>query len=167
MVNPHLYRDCLDYIAERDNLNKSVFHPVMLSDVMAIEEELGNGLPIQYEEFITELGVGEEYGGLSKWLLLDLTVDENILNRNKELRKGEQYNKFKAPKHFFAVYDQHDGIFIGFQQLENKTLDEQVTAWDSETGELEVISDSFYNFLEANLDCKLSEFEEHCNSKNP
>lgn len=161
MINPHLYRDCLDYIAKRDNLSKSVLHPVMFSDVMTIEEEIGNELPNQYEEFITELGVGEEYGGLSKWLLLDLTVDENILNKNTELRNGNRYNKFKAPKHFFAVYDQHDGIFVGFQHLKNKQLDEKVTAWDSETGELEIITDSFYDFLEVNLDCKLSEFKEH------
>jgi hypothetical protein len=166
MINPHLYRDCLDYIAERDSLSKSVFHPVMLSDVIAVEEELGNELPIQYEEFITELGVGEEYGGLSKWLLLDLTVDENILNRNQELKEGDQYNKYKAPRNFFAVYDQHDGIFVGFQQMKNKKLAQQVTAWDSETGELEIISDSFYDFLEYNLDCNVSEFEEHVANKS-
>lgn len=154
-MNPKLYKSCLDFLAERDQLKRSEWKPVMLNDLLTLENELGAELPKQYEEFLLKAGVGLELGGLAEWYHLDLSVDNNLIEANSTIRKE---NGNVPPDNFLAVYDLKDGIYLGFEKG-NSYYSPELMAWDVEDGSYEVEANCLFDFLGENVDCTEDEIE--------
>jgi len=156
LLDPLVYLECLKIVAERDNLAQSELHPIMINEVLAVEDELGIPLPEQYEDFLMKAGAGTEYGGLATWYHFDLTLTGNLLEKNVEIqhrRRGE-----KPPGDFLAVYDPCDGSLIGYQ-AQNGSYSTELFIWSKEDG-IESLSDDLYSFLAENIDCDGAELEE-------
>lgn len=154
-MKANFYKACLNFLAKRDDLPKSEWRPVMLSDVMTIEKELNTQLPREYEEFLIQAGVGLELGGLAEWYHLDLSVSNNLIEANEFIR-GEF--EFTPPTGFLAVYDLRDGSYLGFEK-EDMIYKPGFYAWDSEDGSYEKEANSLGEFLADNIDCTAEELE--------
>lgn len=155
VIEPLVYLECLKLVSERDDLAASDLKPIMINEVLAVEDELGTSLPEQYEDFLTKVGAGTEYGGLSTWYHLDLTRHGNLLQRNKDLKRNKGAER--SPNGFFAIYDPCDGSLIGFNRS-NGVFDPEIVIWSVEEG-VEVIADDFCEFLRDNVDCSVAEIE--------
>lgn len=164
-MRPAVYYECLQLIATRDRLDRSDLHPVMLSQIIAIEDELGAHLPDQYEDFILEAGVGTEHGGLASWYHLDLTRPGNVIAENARLRSSQAKEmrergrkRCRFPKGFLAIYDPHEGEVFGFVR-DGNSYGVEVFLWDLDEYYLELAYDSFAEFLDGLVDCSSAEVE--------
>lgn len=155
-MDPSLYKACLNYLAERDQLKRSEWKPVMLNDVITLENELGAEFPKQYEEFLIKAGVGLELGGLAEWYHLDLSVGNNLIEANDKIRKAA--NGSAPPKDFLAIYDLKDGVYLGFEKEHEHYLPE-LMVWDSEEESYEVEAECLFYFLAENVECSEEEIE--------
>ena len=144
-VTPEMYEMCLRWIAYRDNLEVSVFSPAQLADIFAVEEELGESLPGAYEEHLLHLGPGQEYGGLSTWLHLDLARSGNILSGD-------------MPRGFLPFYDSHEGEIFGYYR-NGSPFSERVFVWEGGESTEECFA-SLSDFYRDRLDCSDEEIEE-------
>lgn len=149
------YREHLVKTSRLEKLPTSSLRPVLATDILAVERELGAQLPEQYEEFLTEVGVGDEYGGLSVWYHLDITRPGNLLDVNEHLAE-DQTNQMKKeglppsryPKDFLAIYDGKDGQVYGFLRSQAARFFPQVNAWDQEGFNLVSVAIDFEHFLD-------------------
>lgn len=159
-MEPLVYAECLKLASERFDIAPSDLQRVMINEVMALEDEIGADLPEQYEAFLTDVGVGQEFSGLGYWFHCDLAREGNLLRVNGKLWRGQhqQYER-RMPAEFFAVYDPCDGTLIGFKR-ENGSFGAPVYCWHPETNELEEISEDFCSFLESNVDLGPDEIAE-------
>jgi hypothetical protein len=166
-MHPTVYCECLAYVARRDGLAESDLRPVLASDVLTIEHELGAQLPEQYEDFLRSVGVGCEYGGLSWWWHLDVTRPGNLLEKNHRL-VGEQLRELrkmglardKYPAGFLAIYDPCDGEVFGFLRCPETCFLPKVVAWDTEEFTLSTVAPDFNHFLDYLADCDPEELEQ-------
>lgn len=156
-MEPRVYAECLKVSAARDELAPSDLHPVMMNEIMAVEDELGVDLPEQYESFLVTVGAGAEFGGLAHWYHCDLAREGNLIRVNTCLwhgeRKGCNGSRFDArtPRDFLAVYDPCDGSLIGFRR-KNGRFHPDVFSWDPDDGGLVPVTDDFCSFLAGNVD---------------
>lgn len=164
-MRPAVYLECLKLIAERDQLEPCDLQPVTLSSILAVEDELGAHLPDQYEDFLLQLGAGEEHGGLARWYHLDITRPGNLLEANEKLREAQTtemraHGRRRAsfPKEFLAVYDPREGEVFGFMR-DGQSYGASVYVWDMEDYFLEQAADDFSSFLESLVDCSPEEIE--------
>lgn len=156
-MEPRVYAECLKLAAARDGLAPSDLHPVMMNEIIAVEDELGVDLPEQYESFLVTVGAGPEFGGLAHWYHCDLAREGSLIRVNTCLWNGERDCCFgsgfevRSPKDFLAVYDPCDGSLIGFRR-KNGCFHPEVFSWDPGDGGLEAVADDFCGFLSANVD---------------
>lgn len=160
------YRDCLEQIAERFELTYAPLRPVMVTDLFAVERALGRTLPSPYAVFLEEVGVGEEFGGLSEWLHCDLLRSGNVIDVSKELlaearsKMARPRGSKRLPPGFLPIYDDHDGLIYGFVPRDSHSYEDAVYAWDIDQMELTQISANFHEFLDYLIGDHLSDYEE-------
>jgi hypothetical protein len=164
-MRPAVYLECLELIAARDGLDECKLQPVMLSQIMAVADELGAQMPDQYEDFLLEVGAGMEHGGLARWYHLDVTRPGNLLDANERLRQSQAEEmrahgrkKARFPKEFLAVYDPCEGEVFGFMRSGGE-FGSAVYLWDLEEHYLERIADDFCEFLGTLVDCSAEEVD--------
>ncbi len=159
------YRDCLDLVAERFDLDPSNLKPVMATDIFAVERALGMNLPSPYATFLEEVGAGEEFGGLSTWLHCDLLREGNVVQIGRDLlasareRMARPRGSKRLPPGFLPVYDDRDGLIYGFAPRDSHNYDDQVFAWDMEEMEMKSISPTFAEFLDFLIGDHLGDYE--------
>jgi len=156
--DPLIYLECLKIVEQRDKLEKNNLTPVMLNEIMAVEDELGIDLPEQYENFLLQVGPGSEYGQLAYWYHLDLTRDGNLLQINQELQKRAKNRPRNPLKRFLAVYDPCDGSLVGFVRT-NDGYKKEVFAWFEDERVLEPLAQDFCSFLQSNIDCTGTDYD--------
>lgn len=130
-----------------------------MSEIISVENELRVELPKQYEDFIAEVGVGEEYGGLAVWLHLDLTQHGNLVEVNKRLWGGGV-----IPRSMIAVYDSMDGELYGFKRSDRGRLGDRVYVITpshngSRPASVSSVAESLVGFLEGLTGCSPEELE--------
>lgn len=154
-VKPRDYIKCLELLSERDALPASELYPALTTDVLTVERELGVELPEDYEDFLTIVGSGPEFGGVAWWYHLDITRPGNILEVNHELAKEQAQLMRKAgkapsdfPNGFLAIYDACDGEVFGFERDTKGKFLPHVIAWDTEDYTSQRIADDLCGFLD-------------------
>jgi hypothetical protein len=153
-MTPAEYLEHLEKTAARDKLPASELRPCSSADIMSVEHEVGMSLPEEYVEFLCQVGVGTEFGGLAIWFHLDLTRPGNVIDRSqilmrdqtKIMEKGgvtaEQY-----PEDLLIFHDPCDGGMYGFLPDSDSAYKPCVYFWDCEMHELEQVADTFDAFL--------------------
>ena len=154
-MKPRDYLQCLELITLRDDLSPSELHPALTTEVLTIERELGAELPEAYEEFLTEVGCGCEFGGVAWWYHLDITRPGNLLEVNQHLVREQAQamrqigrSPTEFPTGFLAVYDPCDGEVFGFQLNGGGRYAPAVWAWDTEEFELREVAPDMCHFLD-------------------
>ena len=153
-MNPAEYLDHLDRGSLREGLPASELRPCFAADVMSVEREVGMSLPEQYVDFLCQVGVGDEFGGLARWFHLDLTRPGNIIAHSEALA-AEQLRLMEEtgvpaqhfPKGILFFYDSHDGVLYGFLPASDSSYKPAVFLWDCEEFVLEEAADNFFTFL--------------------
>ena len=151
-MEPREYLDYLSECAEHDHLPPSNLRPCSLVDVSSVEHEVKKHLPSAYVDFLCQVGVGEEHGGLGKWFHLDVSHHGNILEIAEEIaeeqREAKKVVSARHHKGFLPVYDSCDGAIYGFMPNGNSThYQPTVFCWDTDSFVLERVSDTFFDFL--------------------
>jgi hypothetical protein len=148
------YKECLELVAERYGVQRTILKPVMATDLFAVERALGMTLPASYATFLEEVGVGEEFGGLSEWLHCDLMRSGNVVEIGQEMlaaaraKMARPRGSRRLPPGFLPIYDDRDGLVYGFSPKDSHSYEEAVFAWDGEEMELSLASPSFADFLD-------------------
>lgn len=157
--SPLDYTLCLKWAAHRDGLRHTELRPVMMSEILAVESELRIELPKQYEDFLAEVGVGEEFDGLAVWLHLDLTQRGSLVEVNKRL-----WEESVIPRSVLVVYDPLDGELYGFKRSDRGRFDGKIyrVSPDPAGGrptQITLAAGSFVEFLESIAECSPEELE--------
>lgn len=137
------YRDYLDACTAQEGMGASVLLPVQSTQILDVETQLGGNLPEQYETFLTQIGVGEECGGVGLWFHLDITSPGNVLEASEQVARSGTA--------MLVVYDAYDGELYGFLPAA-KGFQPEVHAWTSETGEMRLVADQLEDFLDVLAD---------------
>jgi hypothetical protein len=154
-MKPCEYLDCLEIIAARDDMPHSELHPVLATDILTVERELGAELPETYEEFLTDVGAGNEFGGTAWWYHFDITRPGNLLEATRTFAEeqiralrdaGRPIRQF--PSGFLAIYDPCDGEIFGFRLNGGSRYDDAVWAWDTDDLTQRRVADDFCAFLD-------------------
>lgn len=158
-MKPSVYLDCLAQTAARDGLEPSDLQAVALMETLTMERALGYAFCADYERFLAEAGCGEVYGGLARWLHLDITRDGNILDVSRRLAKEmaaatrRKHGKNTFPRDFLVIYDACDGDLFGFIPTDSSSYQPQVYAWNIEDLQLREVAPDFDAFLDYLSDC--------------
>lgn len=148
------YKECLELVAGRYDVPQTVLRPVMATDLFAVERALGMTLPASYATFLEEVGVGEEFGGLSEWLHCDLMSPGNVVEVGREMltaaraKMARPRGSRRLPPGFLPIYDDRDGLVYGFAPKDSHSYEEAVYVWDGEEMELSLAAHSFAEFLD-------------------
>jgi hypothetical protein len=132
------YREYLERLCESEGLRSSL-RPVPVAQIIDIGEQLGSTLPEQYENFLLEVGVGDECAGLGRWLHLDLDRAGSVLERTQAFAYESGG--------LLLVYDALDGDYYGFAPGE-QGYERAVWRFNAETGEIAKVADDFGEFLD-------------------
>jgi len=153
-MTPAQYLEHLENTSLAEKFPSSELRPHSSVEVLSIERETQRQFPPAYVEFVCEIGTGDEFGGLARWLHLDVARPNNVLDYTNKIKESQLSLMAEAgrpaskyPKDFIVFYDSLDDAVYGFC-LTDKEYQENVFCWDCEIHEIDEVAATFSEFLD-------------------
>jgi hypothetical protein len=152
---PSDYLEHLRTYGDAEHLPPSDLRPCSEVEIESAERETKIGLPDDYVNFLCEVGTGDVYGGLGRWLHLDVSRPGNVIAHSRSIQmaqveemKGKGIPQRRYPKDFLVIYDPLDGVLYGLAPHSTSAYKGGVFCWDTEAHALTRVADSFLEFLD-------------------
>lgn len=157
-MHPSEYAKRLAQLRQERQWPRSTQFPVTDGEISLFESELGRGLPSQYQQFLREVGSGDEFLGVASWYGYDYASPSNIVSVNEYLsrkvqhqlrhRRGSHY-----PEDFLVVFDTHDGYLYGLCPADDSRYYQDVMyCWNNRQSRLIKIGTKFDDFLRQRIE---------------